>query len=236
MIQGTPNAAVIITAAGSSRRMGAENKKEFLKLNNESVLKMSIKPFLNLKIFSKFVIVLPKNEIDNGKNLLSELPGFYGFIFIQGGSTRQKSVYNGLMTLKEDSPDIVLIHDGARPWITEKVIREVYEKTIQKNAAVPVVPSVNAMKSLNSRGFIESHLKRELTVAAQTPQGFNYSKILQGHKAASKNSVNYIDDAEIYGEHIGSVATVPGDTANKKITYISDMPGRQQVGCSAMQP
>ena len=219
-------AAVIITAAGSSRRMGTGGKKEFLKINNQSVLMMSIKPFIESRLFFDYVIVLPIEEMEEGSNLLSPLFEFGNFSFVPGGLTRQESVYRGLLDLKKKTPNIVLIHDGARPWITETVIREVYRKTVQTGAAIPVVPSVNAMKTINSQGTIISNLKREFTVAAQTPQGFLFDKILTSHETASSDGLEYIDDAEIYSKYVGDAATVPGDTANRKITYMSDMAGR----------
>lgn len=219
-------AAVIITAAGSSRRMGTSGKKEFLKINNQSVLMMSIKPFIESRLFFDYVIVLPIEEMEEGSNLLSPLFEFGNFSFVPGGLTRQESVYRGLLDLKKKTPNIVLIHDGARPWITETVIREVYRKTVQTGAAIPVVPSVNAMKTINSQGTIISNLKREFTVAAQTPQGFLFDKILTSHETASSDGLEYIDDAEIYSKYVGDAATVPGDTANRKITYMSDMEGK----------
>ncbi len=223
MITETLRAAVIITAAGSSNRMGIGTKKEFLSFNNQPVLLLSIKPFIDSNLFSNYVITLPQEEIGKGHNILTPLKEESEFIYVPGGSTRQESVYNGLLALKNKSPDIVLIHDGARPWINKTVIEAVYKMTIKNGAAIPVVPSVNAMKTINSSGIIVSNLIRENTVAAQTPQGFNYTDILKSHESAHLDYTMYIDDAEIYGKYIGNVATVPGDTANNKITYLSDM-------------
>jgi 2-C-methyl-D-erythritol 4-phosphate cytidylyltransferase len=226
MGQETLKAAVIITAAGSSRRMGIGGKKEFLKMDGQSVLMMSIKPFIESKLFSSYVIVLPEEEIEKGQRLMSSLMEYSDFIYVTGGASRQESVYNGLLALEQETPDIVLIHDGSRPWITKTVIKEVFRKAGLSGAAIPVVPSVNAMKTINSQGIIISHLKREFTVAAQTPQGFSFNKILTSHKSASTDGLEYIDDAEIYGKYIGDAATVPGDTANRKITYLSDIEGK----------
>lgn len=219
----TLKAAVIITAAGTGSRMGSGTKKEFLTLNNQSVLYLSVLPFIKSKLFFSFVIVLPISDMGKGRKILDPLKKNANFIFIPGGSTRQESVYKGLLELEKESPDIVLIHDGARPWITEDVIKDVYNITSIKGAAIPVVPSVNAMKSIDSSGIITTSLKREFTVAAQTPQGFNYTKILSSHKRAQMDDTTYIDDAEIYGKYAGNVKTVPGDTANRKITYLSDL-------------
>lgn len=221
-------AAVIITAAGTSNRMGAGIKKEFRVLNNLPVLLLSVKPFVDSKLFSNYIIVLPEIEFEKGRNILTPLNE--SFYFVPGGLTRQESVFNGLLALENKIPDIVLIHDGARPWISKSVIEEVYRMTSQNDAAIPVVPSINAMKSIDSRGTIITNLKREFTVAAQTPQGFNFSKILSSHRKAHNDNLTYIDDAEIYSKYAGQVATVAGDIENKKITYQSDMESKRRDG------
>ena len=223
MVKETLKAAVIITAAGTSTRMGGGTKKEFLTLNNTSVLLLSVKPFLESKLFSNYIIVLPKQEIEKGRDILAPIIEKARINFVSGGSSRQESVYNGLIALEEETPDIVLIHDGARPWISKSIIERVYSSTRLKDASIPVVASVNAMKSIDSSGTIITNLKREFTVAAQTPQGFNYSQILSSHKKAHQDNSIYIDDAEIYDKYAGKVTTVPGDIANRKITYQSDM-------------
>lgn len=223
-------AAVIITAAGSSLRMGIGNKKEFLKLDGQmdgqSVLLKSVEPFVKSKLFIEYVIVLQEKEIEKGETLLSSLLSLGNFNFVSGGETRQESVCNGLLALKHKALDIVLIHDGARPWITEEVINKVLMKAVKTGAAIPVVPSVNAMKTINTQGIIISDLNRKFTVSAQTPQGFIFNKILTSHETARHDNLEYIDDAEIYSRYAGAVVTVPGATANRKITYLSDMEGK----------
>jgi len=221
----TLKAAVLLTAAGFSRRMGTETKKEFLKINGKFVLQMALEAFTSLNLFSNFVIVLPQAEIENGRDILSSFSESFSLFFVSGGASRQKSVYNGLLALESISPDIVLIHDGARPWISRSVIGEVYSLTVLKEAAIPVVSSVNAMKTINSKGTVIADLKRDFTVEAQTPQGFSFKKILSAHKKAINDHLVYVDDAAIYGTYIGSVETVPGDISNKKITYITDLDG-----------
>ncbi len=219
----TANAAVVLTAAGSSRRMGLKTKKEFLKINGNFILQMSLHPFILSNIFSQYIIVLPKDVIEIGKDILSSLEISSSFTYVTGGTTRQESVYNGLLALEESLPEIVLIHDGARPWVSESIIEKVYRMTALKDAAIPVIPSTNAMKSINASGTVITDLERKSTVAAQTPQGFCFNKILTAHKKARYDHLDYVDDAAIYGKYMGSVETVTGDISNKKITYISDL-------------
>ncbi|MCD6396643.1 MAG: 2-C-methyl-D-erythritol 4-phosphate cytidylyltransferase [Spirochaetaceae bacterium] len=225
MASKTLKAAVVLTAAGSSSRMGIGTKKEFLKINDKYVLQMALESFTALNLFSNYIIVLSQAEIENGRDILSSFSESFSLIFASGGASRQESVYNGLLALEPISPDIVLIHDGARPWTSRSVIEEVYSMAVLKEAAIPVVPSVNAMKTINSKGTVIADLKRDFTVAAQTPQGFSFKKILSAHKKAINDHLVYIDDAAIYGKYIGDVATVSGDIANRKITYISDIKG-----------
>ncbi len=225
MASKTLKAAVVLTAAGSSSRMGIGTKKEFLKINDKYVLQMALESFTALNLFSNYIIVLSQAEIENGRDILSSFSESFSLIFISGGASRQESVYNGLLALEPISPDIVLIHDGARPWLSRSVIEEVYSMAVLNEAAIPVVPSVNAMKTINSKGTVIADLKRDFTVAAQTPQGFSFKKILSAHKKAINDHLVYIDDAAIYGKYSGDVATVSGDIANRKITYISDIKG-----------
>jgi 2-C-methyl-D-erythritol 4-phosphate cytidylyltransferase len=234
--KGSPIAAVIITAAGSSRRMNIGTKKEFLTLDNQPVLLLSVKAFIDSKLFSNYIVVLSKSEIEEARKILAPINKGGILNFISGGSSRQESVYNGLLALKNEMPDIVLIHDGARPWINRSIINKVYNMANLQDAAIPVVPSINAMKFIDSSGIIVTNLKREFTVAAQTPQGFKYTNILDSHKKAHLDTTNYIDDAAIYSKYSGKVATVPGDVLNKKITYQSDMVGLQQADWTAKQP
>lgn len=225
MASKTLKAAVVLTAAGSSSRMGIGTKKEFLKINDKYVLQMALESFTALNLFSNYVIVLSQAEIENGRDILSSFSESFNLTFASGGASRQESVYGGLLALEPISPDIVLIHDGARPWPSRSVIEEVYSMAVLNEAAIPVVPSVNAMKTINSKGTVIADLKRDFTVAAQTPQGFSFKKILSAHKKAINDHLVYIDDAAIYGKYIGDVATVSGDIANRKITYISDIKG-----------
>ena len=148
------------------------------------------------------------------------------FAFATGGKTRQESVYNGLKKLLELSgkaPDLVLIHDGARPWVTEKIIRNVIEKTDIAGAAVPAIPAVDTQKEVDEHGKITQHLKRKYVYAVQTPQAFEFERLLQAHEKARCDGLEYTDDTEIWGAYCGDVYISEGDIQNKKITFQSDL-------------
>jgi 2-C-methyl-D-erythritol 4-phosphate cytidylyltransferase len=228
--------AAIITAAGSGSRMGLETNKVLLPLidkagdttcqdpglsRNRTVIETAIQSFAYLNKFQKIIVT---HSSSDKVQLQSVLKGIsVPIIYVEGGSTRQQSVYNGLRQLIDDNPDTVLIHDAARPWITEELVDAVLLRTECDGSAVPVIPSVNAMKLIDENGKITNHLKREKTVSAQTPQGFNFRKILNAHAQAESDGYEAIDDTELWDRYIGKVSTVPGDTANIKITYKEDL-------------
>ena len=229
--------AVIITAAGNSTRMGGDVKKEYMSLGNGTVLSSCVKAFvdaakspLSTFVISHLIITVPE---DGSMGAVEAVSAFFNFDdtmqelvqYIQGGKTRQLSVYNAMDHLKQsnDKPDIVLVHDGARPFVTERLINEIVMATIQVGAAVPAIPVTDTIKEVGANGLISKHLSRKSLVAVQTPQGFTFVNLLYAHIQAITDNYEYTDDSEIYGRYCGKVQVVPGDIKNIKITYPGDL-------------
>ena len=120
-------------------------------------------------------------------------------------------------------PTHVLIHDGARPWVSRETIVNVLSAAVEHGAAAPVVPAVNALKVVDDKGVLKEHLSRESVYGVQTPQGFQFDEILSAHREAAADTVHYIDDTEIYSRYCGEVYAVPGNPENRKITYSHDL-------------
>lgn len=158
---------------------------------------------------------------------LTESPPGFRLLFVPGGSSRRISVHHALSLLEAYSPSWVLIHDGARPWVSEALIRRVMEGVRIHSAAVPLLPLAETPKELDGRGFIRRHLRRSAMGCAQTPQGFAFPGILRAHERGAERelaeSYEYTDDAELWGEFCGPVAVVPGERENRKITYPEDL-------------
>lgn len=234
----TSKIAVIITAAGSSTRIGGGIKKEYLPLKNGTVISSCAKTFLtsiyNNYSLSDFIITCPagakeqcKLALDKDEELQKLLYNFwhdYGLKpqIVEGSSTRQKSVFNGLAAVK-NNPDIVLIHDGARPFVTNKIILDTIKAAIEFGAAVPGVTPTDTQKEIDENGMIIRHLQRSHLSSVQTPQGFDFSRLFDAHKSAQKDGQEYTDDTEIWGHYVGSVKIVAGDVNNIKITYPEDL-------------
>ena len=215
--------AVIITAAGSSTRMGGSVKKEYLPLGEGTVLSASVNAF---EAASKIIITIPAGEeqlalkaINPSDEIKQKLE------FVTGSTTRQKSILNALEHIKKstEQPQYILVHDGARPFVTQQIIQNVIAGTIQYEAAAPGIKPTDTIKQINNEGFIVKHLERSLLTAIQTPQGFVFEKLYEAHKKAAADDHEYTDDSEIWGKYAGPVKLVEGDINNKKITYPGDL-------------
>jgi 2-C-methyl-D-erythritol 4-phosphate cytidylyltransferase len=215
--------AVVITAAGSSKRWADQQKKEYASLDGRLVLSRAVEPFLAITPTLQVIITLPQADIPMVQHLLQ--PQFHNerIRFVAGGKSRQESVRLGLESLQEQPPQVVLIHDGARPWIDLALIGRVLEGTRKWGACIPVVDASEAPKRIGPSGLILEDLSREQFKLAQTPQGFLYNRILEAHQRAKHSSHLFLDDAEVYAACWPGVFTVPGDRRNKKITFKEDL-------------
>jgi 2-C-methyl-D-erythritol 4-phosphate cytidylyltransferase len=237
--------AAVICAAGSSSRMGGV-KKEYLPLPGASdsltVLGAAVSAFTAVPEIRIIVIVLP-NEPETGetaaRNALS--PEIFAGTgptvrFVTGGSTRRASVFNALRALAADAPSYVLIHDGARPWVSPALIERVIKGVKQYRAVIPLLPLTETPKETDlplenfvgcdswSPVFIKQQLKRSFIGTAQTPQAFAFPEILVAHeRAAAQDGRDFTDDAEVWAEFCGPVAAIPGEIENRKITFKEDM-------------
>ena len=229
--------AVIITAAGSSTRMGGGIKKEYLPLGDGTVLSACVKAFEEAsksqeKPFniSHIIITVPMNGTTEASEAVSAFFAFDDEMkekveYVQGGYTRQKSILNALEHIKKNpvQPDYVLIHDGASPFVTERIIQYVIQGAEEFEAAAPGIKPTDTIKEINENGFIVKHLERRLLTAIQTPQGFVFEKLFDAHKKAASDGHDYTDDSEIWGKYVGPVKLVTGDPKNIKITYPEDL-------------
>jgi len=232
-----PRLAVIICAAGSSARMGGVKKEyRFLPGNKneseassrvETVLSSAVRAFVETGLFSLVVVASPPGGESDARAALAA--GILSpeaqaqVVFIPGGPSRKTSVHNALRSLVPFSPDYVLIHDGARPWVDAALIRRVTDAVLSCGAVIPVMPLVETPKEIDAQGLIVRHLRRANVVSAQTPQAFAFAGISAAHDCAEDDGIEYTDDAEVWNAFTGPVHTVPGSAANRKITFPEDL-------------
>ncbi len=239
---------LILTAAGSSSRMGQKGKKEYLPLGDGTVLSKSLKAFLNSDDFTAVIITIPQKGENTARQALAcdkELAyslqqqgkqDYENIFFIEGGDSRQSSIYNALIFLKERFPeiqsredDIVLVHDAARPYVTKSIIQDCINCVVQFGAAVPAIPAVDTQKESSEGATIERHLERKRIVAVQTPQAFLLAPFIRCHERAYSQGLECTDDTQVWDSFPDITAgkkvhIVQGDIMNKKITYPQDLP------------
>ncbi len=214
----------MITAAGSSDRFG-EDFKQFTELEGRPLLSWSARACKESGVIDALLVVHPKGLMDQSRNSIGAAPGVLPVFYTPGGKTRQDSVRMGLEFLASGPvPRFVLIHDGARPWISPSCIREVLEACRIWGGALPVNPITDAVKQIDQTGCVTAHLDRKVTVGAQTPQAFEFPGILAAHRKALLSGKTYIDDTEVYCDNGGTVYAVSGDPGNVKVTYPDDIP------------
>jgi 2-C-methyl-D-erythritol 4-phosphate cytidylyltransferase len=233
------NFAAIVCAAGASVRMGDGIKKEYRPLDESglTMLGAAVSAFAAISEIKTIVITVPDDPLTGEAAARNALPLHFltggcgpAIRFVSGGATRQASVYNALTALAERPPDFVLIHDGARPWVSLSLIMRIIAEVRIHRAVVPLLPLTETPKETDAplddfnTVFIKQHLRRALIGAAQTPQGFAFPEILAAHqKAAADDSAEFTDDAEIWGAFYGPVAAIPGEFENRKITFPEDL-------------
>ena len=229
-----PSHGVIITAAGSSSRFqnpddpGPNLKKEFILIDDRTVLYHAVEPFLYTPGIRGIVVTYPAGRFEETElaldNLVYAAP--VPVVLVEGGETRQKSVHLALQQLQDMQLgiDFVAIHDGARPWVTGEVIVNTLAIANIFGGAAPVVSIHDALKKIDSQGMIVGHVERSATVAVQTPQIFRFPQILEAHRKATSTAKHYVDDTEIFIDFGGMVGASTGDRKNIKITTLGDIP------------
>lgn len=208
--------SVIIAAGGSGKRLGEAVPKQFLKIQGKTILEKSIEPFQKSVLVDEIILVVPEDNVIEAKKIGAKFSKIINIVL--GGAERQVSVKNGLDVV---NTDLVLIHDGARPFVVESVIERVVLGAFLYKAVVPVVP---VKDTIRQGDFDESiTLKREALWAVQTPQGFNTELIKKAHSFAENSGFQGTDDASLV-ENLGfNITLVDGDFGNIKITVKEDL-------------
>ncbi len=223
MIRKNGFCSVVIVAAGRGTRMGSEVKKQYLEICGIPLLARTIKVFESCENIDEIILVIDSNDIIFCKH---EIIDRYGFdkvkSIVSGGETRQDSVYNGLQEVDKDC-EVVLIHDGARPFIKQDEIISLIEAAREYKACTIATPVKDTIKLVGQDEFIKETLNRNTLWSVQTPQAFLYDTVLAAHRRAMKDDFNGTDDAQLV-ERMGiSVKLVKGSYNNIKITTREDL-------------
>lgn len=219
---GTARVGCVITAAGRGERMGGPVRKQFLTLRDRPLLAWTLQLFNFLPEISEIALVVPTDWVERVQvEIVSEFALRKIRHIVSGGSERQESVYRGLSAL-DSATEIVLIHDGVRPFVRRELIDRLLAASRAAEAVVPGFPLRDTVKSV-AENRVTATLPRDHLWAVQTPQLFRYPTILRAHRQALRDHFIGTDDAGLV-ERLGvPVATVPGDPYNIKITTPEDL-------------
>lgn len=213
--------SVIILSGGRGKRMGADISKQFISINDKPILYYTIKKFMENELIDETILVLPKDEIEYCKKEVLDKNKLRVDKIVEGGDERQDSVLNGLNAIEKT--DIVLIHDGARPFVTDKIIADGIKAAKKFKAAAPGVMPKDTIKVKDINGLSKETLKREELIAVQTPQIFDYNLILECHNKVKENNIKVTDDTMVVETFGHKVFLYDGEYTNMKITTPEDL-------------
>jgi len=215
--------AVIIPAAGKGQRMGADIEKQFLSLNGKPIIAHTVRVFQSSPSIDLIYPVLPPYLTDSAESVAGFAPGQDKIAaVVAGGEARQDSVANGLKALAPDV-DIVLVHDGVRPFITERLIQDCIATASAHGACLAALQAQETVKRTDDEGVVTATLPRDLIYLAQTPQTFRRDVLELAFRRAREDAFYGTDEAMLV-ERLGlQVRVVPGERWNIKITNPEDL-------------
>jgi 2-C-methyl-D-erythritol 4-phosphate cytidylyltransferase/2-C-methyl-D-erythritol 2,4-cyclodiphosphate synthase len=225
--------AAVIVAAGRGQRAGGSMPKQFRALGGENALRRSLRLFAaHTSIDVVQAVIDPAHEdayrassLDIDKLLQP----------VHGGATRQHSVRAGLEALDRSAPQVVLIHDAARPLATPALLDRALQVVTEADGAIPTLPVTDTIKRVDGVGRVAETLDRGALRAVQTPQAFAFGKLLAAHRSAAKAGRHDFSDDAALAEWAGlTVTTFPGEPGNLKLTTEEDFARVQALDAASL--
>lgn len=215
---------VVVMAAGSGTRMGAEVPKQFLEIDGKAILQMTIEVFMEACPDITVVTVLSESHMAYWKKYCLERNFICPQILVKGGITRFHSVKNALSKIPDGA--LVAVHDGVRPLVSQELVRSMFKKAAKVPALIPVVPCVDTMKVLEKKGddlvaVPGASVDRSKLFGAQTPQIFHSEVIKDAYSLPYDTS--FTDDASVVEKNGKNLSYVMGERFNIKITTKEDL-------------
>jgi 2-C-methyl-D-erythritol 4-phosphate cytidylyltransferase len=210
------SAAAVIVAGGKGTRLAGPVRKQYLEIGGEPVLLRAVRPYCDHPRIDSVLVVLPEEDAIEPPAWLSALRVHV----VGGGAERGDSVWNGLTSLP-DSIDLVLVHDGARPFVDREVIDRVLDAAAQ--GAIAAVRVTDTIKEVDPDGLIAATPDRARLWRAQTPQGFPRDALVRAYREARRDGFASTDDAAVFERYVGPVRVVEGSERNLKVTVPEDV-------------
>ncbi|MCW9683344.1 2-C-methyl-D-erythritol 4-phosphate cytidylyltransferase [Dolichospermum planctonicum UHCC 0167] len=213
---------LLIPAAGSGKRMGANRNKLLLQVRSKPLIAWTLLAAEAASSISWIGIVSQPPDWDDFKSIIADLKLKKTIALIPGGATRQESVYNGLQALPINAGQ-VLIHDGARCLVTPNLFDACSDAILHCSGLIAAIPVKDTIKVVDDNGIITSTPERNQLWAAQTPQGFDVNLLKHCHAEGVRQGWEVTDDAALFEKCGLEVRIVPGEETNLKITTPQDL-------------
>ncbi len=218
----------IVPAAGAGTRFAGSVPKQYLSLAGVPLLTRTLQALFASERVNSLILVVPPRDERRCRTEVLEPFGLSADALVPGGADRQASVYAGLLRVGPET-DLVLVHDGARPFITPAVIHAVVEAAAEVGAAVAAVPVTDTIKLAGPDGRVVETLERNRIWAAQTPQVFRAALLREAHVRALRDGFRGSDESVLV-ERLGhGVRLVPGSAENLKVTTPADLVLADQI-------
>ncbi|HNS14562.1 MAG TPA: 2-C-methyl-D-erythritol 4-phosphate cytidylyltransferase [Syntrophorhabdaceae bacterium] len=213
----------IILAGGAGKRMGAATNKQFLLIDNKPIIVHTLQIFEECRAIDGIYLVVNQKDLPMIQEEILETYRFNKILkLVIGGRLRQDSVRNGLEAI-ETPCDIVIIHDGARPFVSPSFIDKGIFLMEMFDAVIPALPVKDTIKAVSKEGFVQKTLERDSLWHVQTPQTFKYDLITKAYREGVAKKLYGYDDATFL-EHMGKkVKVIEGSPYNIKITTPEDL-------------
>ncbi len=214
----------IIVAAGSGTRLAGSIRKQYLDLGGLPILSRTLSVFAHCPAVDRLLLVVPRADFNFCKeSVLPRADCRKSVKLVPGGAERQESVYNALLADKFCPDDVVVVHDGVRPFLSCDRLTACIKEAQTSGACILGIPVVDTLKRVDSNGCIEHTVQREDMWQAQTPQAFRYHLLKTAHDLARDAGVSATDDALLVEQSGERIHIIPGSKKNLKITTREDL-------------
>ncbi len=218
-----PDIWAIIVAGGKGLRMNHSLKKQYICLNKRPILCHTLNAFAAYRGIRGICLVVPDEDMAFcQQNIVSLFPDS-PILVAAGGKERQDSVYQGLCTIGAAKDDIVLIHDGVRPFVSSELISACIGGALKTGACIPAIAAFDTLKQTDHHAYIVKTLDRKKICLAQTPQAFRYGLIKNAHEISRQDGFIGTDDASLCERLSQPVSMIIGSRLNIKITEPEDL-------------
>lgn len=211
--------SLIVTAGGIGQRFNSENPKQFLHINEKSILELALEACCKVELF-ECIITAPTEYVAKTKKMIQLMNLNCKWQVVEGGASRAESVKHAFEHL--NPCDYVLIHDAVRPFVKEETIYSIIDAIDNYDAVIPAISVTDTIKQIED-GLVTQTLPRDTLVAVQTPQAVKYTSYLDALSNFKDKLRTITDDASLIEQNGGRVKVVNGDISNIKITYRSDL-------------